>query len=73
MEFDVSGEGVRNAARAHGVAIPPPAAATGETPADPSGVSLASSLRKRGLKLESRKAPAEVLVIDKVENIPTAN
>ena len=27
MEFDVSGEEVRNAARAHGVAIPPPAAA----------------------------------------------
>jgi uncharacterized protein (TIGR03435 family) len=73
MEFDVSGEEVRNAARAHGVAVPPPAAAAGEAPSDPSGVSLASSLRRLGLKLESRKAPAEVLVIDKVDKVPTAN
>jgi len=71
MEFDVSGEEVRNAARAHGVAVPPPAG--GETPSEPSGVSLASSLRKLGLKLESRKSPFEVLVIDKVEKVPTAN
>ncbi len=71
MEFDVSGEEVRNAARAHGVAIPPPAGA--EAASDPTGVSLASSLRRLGLKLESRKAPVEVLVIDKVEKVPTAN
>jgi uncharacterized protein (TIGR03435 family) len=38
MEFDVSGEEVRNAARAHGVAAPPPAgAAAGEAPSDPPG------------------------------------
>ena len=74
MEFDVSGEEVRNAARAHGVAVPPPAGAVaGEGGPDPSGVSLSSSLRKLGLKLESRKAPVEVLVIDKVEKVPTAN
>jgi uncharacterized protein (TIGR03435 family) len=71
MEFDVSGEEVRNAARAHGVAVPPPAG--GEAASDPSGVSLASSLRRLGLKLESRKGPTEVLVIDKVEKVPTAN
>ena len=70
MEFDVSGEEVRNAARAHGVAVPPPA---GEGASDPSGVSLASSLRRLGLKLESRKALAELLIIDKVEKVPTAN
>ena len=74
MEFDVSGEEVRNAARAHGVAVPPPAGAVaGELAPDPSGVSLSSSLKKLGLKLESRKAPVEVLVIDKVEKAPTAN
>lgn len=73
MEFDVSGEEVRNAARAHGVAVPPPVAAAGEAASDPAGVSLASSLRRLGLKLESRKAPAEVLVIDKVDKVPTAN
>ena len=69
MEFDISGEEVRNAARAHGAVIPSPADAA----PDPSGVSLASSLQKLGLKLESRRAPAEVIVIDKVEKIPTEN
>jgi len=74
MEFDVSAEEVRNAARAHGVAIPPPArAANGEAASDPAGVSLASSLLKLVLNLESRKAPTEVLVIDKVEKVPTEN
>jgi uncharacterized protein (TIGR03435 family) len=57
MEFDVSGEEVRNAARVHGVAIPPPAALGRRDSARPSGVSVAFSLRKLGLKLESRKAP----------------
>jgi uncharacterized protein (TIGR03435 family) len=71
MEFDVSAEEVRNAARAHGVAVPPPA--SGETASDPAGASLAASLRKLGLRLESRKAPTEVLVIDKVEKVPTEN
>lgn len=74
MEFDVSGEEVRNAARAHGAPIPPRVGVSGsETPSDPSGVSLASSLRRLGLKLESRKRPAEVLVIDQVEKVPTPN
>lgn len=71
LEIDVSGEEVRNAARAKGVAIPPPQVS--ETPADPAGVSLAASLSKLGLKLESRKAPVEVIVIDHLEKVPTAN
>lgn len=71
MEFDVSGEEIRNAARAHGVAIrtTPPS----ETPADPSGVSLRLSLVKLGLKLESRKTPVEVIVIDRLDKVPTEN
>jgi uncharacterized protein (TIGR03435 family) len=40
---------------------------------DPSGVSLRSSLQKLGLRLESRKAPAEVIVVDAAEKVPTAN
>jgi len=71
MEFDVSGEEVRNAARPHGFAIPPPPG--GDAPSDPSGTSLVASLRRLGLKLDRRKAPIEVLVIDKVEKIPTEN
>jgi uncharacterized protein (TIGR03435 family) len=74
IEFDVSGEEVRAAARAHGVALPPPAdPAAAEAAADPSGVSLASSLQRLGLKIESRKTPAEVIVVDKAEKVPTEN
>ena len=71
MKFDVSGEEARNGARAHGVAIPP--SPGGDAASDPTGVSLVASLRKLGLKLERRKAPIEVLVIDKVEKVPTEN
>jgi uncharacterized protein (TIGR03435 family) len=71
MEFDVSGEEVRNAARAHGIVMRAPDPADGAS--EPAGASLPSSLQKLGLKLESRKAPAEVIVIDKLEKIPSDN
>jgi uncharacterized protein (TIGR03435 family) len=71
MEFDVSGEEVRNAARAHGMVLRAPELA--DAASEPAGASLPSSLQKLGLKLESRKAPAEVIVIDKVEKIPSDN
>lgn len=71
MEFEVGAEEFRNARRAHGAPVPPTPA--GDTPADPAGVSLASSLQKLGLKLESRKAPVEVIVVDKAERLPTEN
>ena len=47
----------------------PPAEAASER----SGASLPSSLQKLGLKLESRKAPAEVIAIEKVDKIPSDN
>jgi len=72
MEFDVSGEDVRNAARAHG-RILPPRPDENERSSDPAGVSLVSSLRRLGLKLEARRAPSEVIVIDQVAKIPTEN
>jgi uncharacterized protein (TIGR03435 family) len=40
---------------------------------DPSGSSLSSSVQKLGLKLESRKLPLEMLVVDHIEKTPTAN
>jgi uncharacterized protein (TIGR03435 family) len=70
LEIDISGEEVRNAARSKGVAVPPPAAGTAS---DPGGVSLPSSLSRLGLKLDARKAPVEVLSIDKVEKVPAEN
>ena len=71
MEFEISAEEFRNVRRAHGAAIPP--APPGDTATDPAGVSLASSLQKLGLKLESRKSAVEVLVVDKAEKMPTEN
>ncbi|HEY1184612.1 MAG TPA: TIGR03435 family protein [Bryobacteraceae bacterium] len=38
-----------------------------------SGVSIYDSLRRYGLKLELRKSPLEVLVVDHVEKMPTEN
>jgi uncharacterized protein (TIGR03435 family) len=72
MDFDVSGEEVRAAAQAHGVALQPRPEG-GEGASDPTGVSLASSLKKLGLKLEARKMPAEVIVVDEARKVPTEN
>jgi uncharacterized protein (TIGR03435 family) len=41
--------------------------------ADPSGSSIFASIQKLGLKLEPRKLPLELLVIDHIEKTPTAN
>jgi len=60
---------VRNAARAHGANLRPPP--PGETAADPAGVSLFTSIQQLGLKLEPRKAPVEVIVVDKADKVPT--
>jgi uncharacterized protein (TIGR03435 family) len=70
LEVDVSGEEVRNAARARGAVIPTPA---GDGASDPSGVSLRASLQKLGLRLEGRKLPVEVLVVDEALKVPTEN
>jgi uncharacterized protein (TIGR03435 family) len=51
-----------------GTPLPPRQADVGET-----GVSLIDSLAALGLKLEPRKAPLDLLVIDHVEKTPTAN
>jgi len=53
-----------------GVALPPQALKMLELS---SGDSLASGLQLVGLKLDTRKAPLPVLVVDKIEKAPTAN
>ena len=69
-----------NMARAQGVAVPnAPAeagagAAPGDAASDPGGAStLFQAVQSMGLKLESRKAVVEQLVIDHVEKTPTEN
>jgi uncharacterized protein (TIGR03435 family) len=73
-------EDMMNMARAQGVAVPnPPAeAAAAAMPADaasdPGGSStLLQAVQSLGLKLESRKAVVEQLVIDHIEKTPTEN
>ena len=61
--------GIR-AAIAAGVQLPPQALQVAEAA---SGDSLVNAVEKLGLKLESRKAPVEVLVIDHAEKTPTEN
>jgi uncharacterized protein (TIGR03435 family) len=66
---DFRAMGIRSAVAA-GVALPPQAIQMAEAA---SGDSLSNALEKLGLKLESRKAPVEVLVIDHAEKTPTEN
>jgi uncharacterized protein (TIGR03435 family) len=51
-----------------GTPLPPRQADVGET-----GVSLVDSLQALGLKLEPRKAPLDIFVVDHIEKTPTAN
>jgi uncharacterized protein (TIGR03435 family) len=51
-----------------GTPLPPRQADVGDT-----AVSLMDSLQALGLKLEARKAPLDMLVIDHIEKTPTAN
>jgi uncharacterized protein (TIGR03435 family) len=66
---DFRAMGIR-AAMAAGIALPPQAIQMAEAA---SGDSLSSALDKLGLKLESRKAPLEVIVIDHAEKTPSDN
>jgi len=60
---------IRSAINA-GVVLPPQALRVMESA---SGDSLFSAIQEAGLKLESRKAPLDVLVIDSIDKTPTAN
>ena len=48
------------------------ARAPADAASDPTG-SIFTSLAQLGLKLESRKAPIDIMVIDRAEKMPTEN
>ena len=48
-------------------------AGTDGRPPDPFGEGLFRAIEKAGLKLEARKAPVEMIVVDRVEKTPTGN
>jgi uncharacterized protein (TIGR03435 family) len=71
-------EDLINLAKAQGMTAPPPSEGTTTMPADaastPAGTStLHQAVQAMGLKLESRKATVDQLVIDHVEKTPTEN
>jgi uncharacterized protein (TIGR03435 family) len=45
----------------------------GDPPPDMAGIMITALNEKLGLKLESKKAPIEILVIDHMEKTPTEN
>ena len=79
VALDLSMEDLRNAARNFGVMAPGMAAgrAGARPPADaasdPAGLSIFEAVQQLGLKLEPRKVPIELIVIDHLDKAPTEN
>jgi uncharacterized protein (TIGR03435 family) len=75
--LDIPMEEIRNVARLAGIAAIPAAIDPGvpiKAPADGSEpTSIFTSVQQLGLKLEPRKSPAEIIVVDHVEKAPTEN
>jgi uncharacterized protein (TIGR03435 family) len=75
MALELSMDDLKNIARAAGVAMGSGDAGKAplEAPSDPSGSSIFMSLQQMGLKLEARKAPLALIVVDHLEKAPTEN
>jgi uncharacterized protein (TIGR03435 family) len=67
------------AARTAGVAVPAgrggreAARQPGDAASDPSGGSIFAAVQQLGLKLDSRKAPIDLIVVDQAQKTPTEN
>ena len=72
FELAFTPETVRGLPRAAGPPPPGGEHSAGAETAEP-GASIFEAVQKYGLKLESRKAPLEVLTIDHIEKTPTEN
>jgi len=75
VTLEISMQDIMNAARAAGAAVPPAAVdpnKPAEGASDPGG-SIFTSLQALGLKLEARKTPMAMIVVDSIEKMPTEN
>lgn len=73
--FDLSLDDMIAMMRNSGIDLPPgaPAASGGASDPGPGGSSLSEAVRSMGLKLESRKVPVELLIVDHAEKKPAEN
>jgi uncharacterized protein (TIGR03435 family) len=72
VSFDLAMSELQNIARNMGVQTGE-SRRPNENASDPGGASIFMSIEKMGLKLEARKAPMPMIVVDHVEKSPTAN
>lgn len=70
--LDISQEDIRAVMRSVGMAMPAGAPAASDTAAEP-GSSIVNSVQQLGLKLDARKMPLDMIVIDHLEKAPTDN
>jgi uncharacterized protein (TIGR03435 family) len=76
VALDLSMDDLKNVAKAAGMAMPAGGGDAGKGAAeasDPSGSSIFQSVQQMGLKLDARKAPLDIIVIDHLEKAPTEN
>jgi uncharacterized protein (TIGR03435 family) len=79
VELDLTREDLGNVARSAGIMIPPAGLGgdsgkpPGDAASDPSGGSVFAAVQHLGLKLEPRKAPLDIIVVDHLEKAPTEN
>jgi uncharacterized protein (TIGR03435 family) len=80
VTFELSMQDMLDAARRAGAPVPSGpgprggnAGLPGDAASDPSGGSVLASIQALGLKLEPRKSSIDLIVIDHVEKMPTAN
>jgi len=73
LTLEVPLEEVLNLARSQGVNVPFRPSADAGRASEPGTGSIFAAIQQFGLKLEPRKAPIELLVIDHVEKTPTEN
>ena len=71
LTLDVGMEDMLTLARGVGMSVP--GMPVSEHAADPGSSSIFNAIQPYGLKLEPRKAPIELLVIDRAEKMPTEN